>query len=330
MKNQYNEQIVNEYIDEYINVRYYNLIENSRQRAFYLNIKNNLKKVKDRLQKENEKTKFDDIVKYKEKERIIENVCDAFDYILFFDNVRSVDRMKSIDDMDELIDNLYKRREKTYLINERVSTKKELKKLVKDTMISKDVFLDNCFSDDFELNIKRFDTKENIYKVELKSNIQMPMIYSDMAIQRAFDSALVKEDRLLVEYTLLSVIVIRDIVEANFKDQYIVEFTLSLLGKDQKLKNILKPIDDPALQDKINLNIMYEDFEVNKKKIFDLMKLGYKFSLTLDNSFKQIDELPRLSMFSYIIIDQNLKCYKELSQQKKKYNIIENTNKWGE
>ena len=330
MKNQYNEQIVNEYIDEYINVRYYNLVENSRQRAFYLNIKNNLKRVKDRLQKENEKTKFDDIVKYKEKERIIENVCDAFDYILFFDNVRSVDRMKSIDDMDELIDNLYERREKTYLINERVSTKKELKKLVKDTMISKDLFLDNCFSDDFELNIKRFDTKENIYKVELKSNIQMPMIYSDMAIQRAFDSALVKEDRLLVEYTLLSVIVIRDIIEANFKDQYIVEFTLSLLGKDQKLKNILKPIDDPALQDKINLNIMYEDFEVNKKKIFDLMKLGYKFSLTLDNSFKQIDELPRLSMFSYIIIDQSLKCYKELSQQKKKYNIIENTNKWGE
>ncbi len=330
MKNQYNEQIVNEYIDEYINVRYYNLVENSRQRAFYLNIKNNLKRVKDRLQKENEKTKFDDIVKYKEKERIIENSCDAFDYILFFDNVRSVDRMKSIDDMNELIDNLYERREKTYLINERVSTKKELKKLVKDTMISKDLFLDNCFSDDFELNIKRFDTKENIYKVELKSNIQMPMIYSDMAIQRAFDSALVKEDRLLVEYTLLSVIVIRDIIEANFKDQYIVEFTLSLLGKEQKLKNILKPIDDPALQDKINLNIMYEDFEVNKKKIFDLMKLGYKFSLTLDNSFKQIDELPRLSMFSYIIIDQSLKCYKELSQQKKKYNIIENTNKWGE
>lgn len=330
MKNQYNEQIVNEYIDEYINVRYYNLVENSRQRAFYLNIKNNLKNVKDRLQKENERTKFDDIVKYKEKERIIENVCDAFDYILFFDNVRSVDRMKSIDDMDELIDNLYERREKTYLINERVSTKKELKKLVKDTMISKDLFLDNCFSDDFELNIKRFDAKENIYKVELKSNIQMPMIYSDMAIQRAFDSALVKEDRLLVEYTLLSVIVIRDIIEANFKDQYIVEFTLSLLGKEQKLKNILKPIDDPALQDKINLNIMYEDFEVNKKKIFDLMKLGYKFSLTLDNSFKQIDELPRLSMFSYIIIDQSLKCYKELSQQKKKYNIIENTNKWGE
>lgn len=330
MKNQYNEQIVNEYIDEYINVRYYNLVENSRQRAFYLNIKNNLKRVKDRLQKENEKTKFDDIVKYKEKERIIENVCDAFDYILFFDNVRSVDRMKSIDDMDELIDNLYERREKIYLIKERVSTKKELKKLVKDTMISKDLFLDNCFSDDFELNIKRFDTKENIYKVELKSNIQMPIIYSDIAIQRAFDSALVKEDRLLVEYTLLSVIVIRDIVEANFKDQYIVEFTLSLLGKEQKLKNILKPIDDPALQDKINLNIMYEDFEVNKKKIFDLMKLGYKFSLTLDNSFKQIDELPRLSMFSYIIIDQSLKCYKELSQQKKKYNIIENTNKWGE
>ena len=323
LKNQYNEQISSKYIDEYINVRYYNLVNNSKQRAFYLTIKENLRKVKDSLHKENKKSKFDDVVKYKEKEKSIDNTFDAFDFILFFDNVRSVDTMKSINDMNELLDNLYERREKKYLIKERNSTKNELKHLVKNTMINKEVFLENCFSDKFELDIKRVNSKNNIYITSLKSNIKMPSLYSESAIQKAFDSQIVKEDRLLVEYTLLSVIVIRDIIEADFKDQYITEFAISLLRKKNKLKNVLKIIDDPALQDKINLNIMYEEFSTNKDKIFSLIKKGYKFCITLDNSLKDVNELSKLSMFSYIIIDKNLRSYKELVKLNKKYNIIE-------
>ena len=231
--------------------------------------------------------------------------------------------MKKIKNIEEVIDKLYQKRENEYLIKERESTKEEFTDLIKTDMEKSEEFLNKYFLDrTFELAIKKAQNKNDIYKIELISNVTIPMIYSQTAIELAYNSELISEDRLLPEYTLLSLIVARDIVESNFKDQYIVEFTHTLLRKKQKLKRVLEIIDDPAIQDKVNLKVNYEDLEKNKKYLFDLMKEGYKFALELDNTLRDAGEVEKLSMFSYIVVPKKVKLYKELMRRYKKVNKI--------
>lgn len=324
-KKDYNQEIAEEYVENYINARYYNLSYKESNRVFYLRIKENLFKVMQNLlvknEKEKERTK--DYIKYRRNEAIITNMFTVFDYIFFFDKVRDIDNMKKIKNIEEVIDKLYQKRENEYLIKERQTTKEEFTELIKSDMEENEAFLNKYFADrTFELSIKRAPNKNDIYNIELISNVTIPMIYSQTAIDLAYNSELISEDRLLPEYTLLSLIVARDIVESNFKDQYIVEFTETLLRKKQKIKRVLEIIDDPAIQDKINLKVHYEDLEKNKKYIFELMKEGYKFAVELDNSLKDASEIEKLTMFSYVVVPKKVKLYKELMRRYKKSNKI--------
>ena len=102
------------------------------------------------------------------------------------------------------------------------------------------------------------------------------------------------------------------------KDQYIVEITPTILRKKQKLKQVLEIIDDPALQDKINLKIQYEELPKYKNNLFELMKEGYKFAIELDNSLKDASEIEKLTMFSYIVVPKKVRLYKEIIRRYKK------------
>ena len=320
-KKDYDQEIADIYIENYINARYYNLSYKENNRVFYLRIKEALLKVMQNLLEKNEKEKerTKDYVNYRQKEKIITNMFTAFDYIFFFDKVRDVENMRKIKTIDEVIDKLYQKRENEYLINERVSTKEEFTELVNSDMESSEAFLNRYFANKtFELAIKKFPNQSNVYNIELISNVTIPMIYSQTAIDMAFNSELISEDRLLPEYALLSLVIARDIVEANFKDQYIVEFTTTLLRKKQKLKQVLEIINDPAIQDKINFKIKYEDLPKYKKEIFELIKEGYKFTIELDNSLKDAGEIEKLTMFSYIIVPKKVRLYKEIMRRNKK------------
>ncbi len=320
-KKDYDQEIAEIYVENYINARYYNLSYKENNRIFYLRIKENLLKVMQELLEKNEteKQRIGDYVNYRRKEKIIVNMFTAFDYIFFFDKVRDIENMKRIKSIKEVIDKLYQKRENEYLIKERASTKEEFTEFVETNMEENEAFLNKYFADKtFELGIKKVPNKNNIYNIELISNVTIPMIYSQTAIELAFNTELIKEDRLLPEYTLLNLIIARDIVEANFKDQYIVEFATTLLRKKQKLKQVLEIINDPALQDKINLKIYYEELPKYKNELFELMREGYKFAIELDNSLKDAGEIEKLTMFSYIIVPKKVRLYKEIMRRNKK------------
>ena len=324
-KKDYDQEIADLYVENYINARYYNLSYKENNRVFYLRIKEALLKVMENqlVLNEKEKERTHNYVNYRQKEKIIQNMYTAFDYIFFFDKVRDIENMKKIKSIEEVIDKLYIKRENEYEINERVSTKQEFIDIVNKNMEDSEAYLNKYFADKtFELDIKKVTDKNNVYKIELISNTTIPMIYSQTAIEMAFNTELIKEDRLLPEYALLSLMVTRDIVEANFKDQYLVEFTISLLKKKQKLKQVLSLISDPALQDKINLKIDYEELPKLKDSLFELMKEGYKFAIVLDNSLKNPAELDKLSMFSYIIVPKKLRLYKEIKRRNKRADKI--------
>ena len=308
----YDAKIVQEYIQTYVNVRYYNVctIENTK-RPFFLRIMDELNIKEQKLMK----------IYGAEKEKIITNVKKAFSYILFFDNVRKVENFKNIESIKEVIKELVAMREKEFGIPSVPEFEKNLYKRIIDDMLKKDVFLDKFMTDEFNINVQNTNSSY-IYLAKLEHNLIMPRQYSEFAINKVYNSGVIGEDKLEIEYMLLSVIAIRDIINGRFKDTYIAEFQTTLFKKEKKLNKILSVLDNQELQEKITLNIQYSEFSTNKAKIFEFVKRGYKFTITLDNSLRDVNEIQKLRMFKFLILPKDLNLYKEIKKQKTLVNNI--------
>ena len=147
----------------------------------------------------------------------------------------------------------------------------------------------------------------------------MNLLYN---LKIVYNEGIVAEDKLQVEYILLSVVVISDIINGNFDDKYIAEFASTLFKKKQKLDSILSILGNQELQDKIHLNIMYSDYIKNQKSILAYTKKGYNFTITLDNTVKSIEDVEKLKMFKMVIVPQKLSLYKEIKSNKEILNNV--------
>lgn len=315
----YNKEVIDEYLRTYINARYYNIVHTDKSaRAFYVRILNELNYKQEILEC---KMKEEEI---EADERIINYSKEVFEYILFFDNVRNVENFKKIKSLKEIVNKLVEIREKKFKIKNTDDFAGKLYQEIINDMIEKEVFLDNFESDDFQLEIRNSEERENIYFTEIKSNFKISEIYSEYAKNKVLNSGIVAEDKLQIEYILLSVIALKDILNGNFEDIYVAEFSTSLFNKIKKVETILSLISNQALQAKINVNIMYEDYIDNYQLITSLIKKGYNFCITLDNSMKEVEELEKLKIFNAVILPNNLEIYKKVKEKKNIYtNIIE-------
>lgn len=315
----YNKEVIEEYLKTYINARYYNIVNVEKvSRAFYMRILNELNYKEEILK---EKIKEEEI---EADERIIKYSKEVFEYILFFDNVRKVDNFKNIKSVKEVVKKLVEIKEKKFKIKNTPDFEEKLYKEIVNDMLEKDIFLDKFESDEFYLNLENSNENEYVYFAKIENNIHINENYSDYAKNKVFNSGVIAEDKLEIEYILLSLISIKDILSGNFNDIYIAEFANTLFNKSQKIESILSLISNQALQEKININIMYEDYTKNKEKIMSLVNRGYNFAITLDSSFKNIDELEELKIFRFVILKSNLEIYKDVKKKKEIYaNIIE-------
>lgn len=303
----YNEEIVQEYLKTYINSRYYNINdEASPSRAFYLKITDALNR-KEKVLSE----------KYQDDELIfVHNVKKVFFFILFFDNVRKIENFKNIKSIKQVIKQLIVMCKKEFGLKVQENLEEELYKEITSDMLSKDIYLDNFGTNDFCLDFEKCKEDESIYYTTLDYNIKLPMQYSDAAINKVYNTGIISEDKLEIEYILLNVVVIRDIINGNFKDTYIAEFSTNLFKKKQKIDSVLGIINNQALQDKILLNITYEEFIKNKNKILEYTKEGYNFVITLDDTLKDFEEVKKLKMFRYVLVPQNIKMHKLIMKNK--------------
>lgn len=312
----YNEEIVAEYLKTYINARYYNIRNTEKPaRAFYLRIIDELEFKQNILVKRNE-TDTEDRDERQENLKMINNVKHVFEYILFFDNVRRIENFKKIDSLREIIKKMLDVVQQEYRIKKAKDIEDKLYKEVTHDLIEKDVFLDKFETDEFILEFENCEQIEDLYIAKLNHNVKMPAQYSESAIERVFSEGIVAEDKLQVEYILLSLMVVRDIVDGDFDDIYIAEFTSTLFKKKTKLDSILSLIDNQALQEKIHINIDYSDYMKNHKTILEHTNKGYNFAITLDSSIKSVEDVERLKMFKFVIAPRNLVLYKELKQNK--------------
>ena len=186
--------------------------------------------------------------------------------------------------------------------------------------------VEKFLSNEFYLKITNYPDKLKIYRINLKfKNIKFPLEYSEFAINKAFQTGLMAEDKLVIEYYLVVLQILKDVLKLNFKRKYILEFADTLLKKPKKIKGILNIISSSAVQDKVSLKIKYEQFIQNKEIIYDLMRNGYKITIILDNSFDvTFKNIETLQMFEFVIISRDLKKYNEIKQEVKElHNIIE-------
>ena len=295
------------YIKKYIEIRYYNFYDYDTNRTLR-------KKILDNLRNLAEELCIDNI----EDREIIDQMCVFFYYILYFDNVS---RTKN---MEQTIEKIYKLR-KRVLEKENEDFKVELYKIIKEYKKQKEKLLDKYTSNEFFIKLSNYPNKLNVYRVNLKFDIKFPLIYSEFAINKAFNVGLINEDKLLIEYYLIANQVLKDVLRQNFTKEYVLEFTDKLLDKPNKLKNLLNIIENNAVKDKISIKIKYESFINYKEKIYDLMRNGYKITIILDNSFKpDYKSIESLETFKYVIVNKDLKKYKEIISYKKRIkNIIE-------
>ena len=305
-ENKIKKDIVESFIEKYINIRYYNFYNddiNSKLRT----------RILDHLKEEGEKLSIYNI----EDREFIENCLVFFYYVLYFDKViQSRDIRKTIEKIAKLRKRvLGKENEKEFIEN--------LYSKMLDYDIEKDNLIVKYETDEFGLKFTNYQDKLDVYRVNLKYNFQMPLIYSEFAINKAFNTGLINEDKLQVEYNLISMQVLKDILKQDFKKQYVLEFSDTLLDKPKKLKTLLNILNNQGEKDKLSIKIRYEKFLEKKEEIYELLREGFRVTAILDNSFTiDYKNIENLKIFKYIIINKNLKCYKEIARNKKNLNNV--------
>ena len=293
---QYNKRYNDIYTEKYINSRYYNFFNDNDENTTIRKI------VLEELRKTQEYLISTDL---QEKE-IIEKIHIFFCYFLYFDDV------VYCKDVKIKISQIAKLRKK--ILNKECE---EFEENLYREMITlndeKEKLLSNFDTDEFSLKIKNYKTVKNIYRVILKQNIKFPIEYSELAVNKVFNVGIINEDKLIIEYYLITVQIIKDIIRQNFKKQYIVEFAETLLSKPKKILGILNVIDNSAIQDKISLKVRYEYYLENKEKIYELMRERHRFAIILDNSFEvDYKNMENLKMFKYVLLNRESKHYSKI------------------
>ena len=179
-------RISDQYIDAYINVRFYNFYNKDENLSFRKNYLNVIK--------ETEKNIIED---YPENTKLIENMGLFYYYILYFDRISYRKNSK------ETVEKLYKMR-KRILQKDNEDFKEEFYKTYRDYLRKKIKFIKQFEDDEFFIKIIPYKKGENVGKVIIQNNVKLPKVYSNWAIDKAFNTGIISEDKLLVEYNLVS------------------------------------------------------------------------------------------------------------------------------
>lgn len=243
-----------------------------------------------------------------EKQKLIEQHALYISFIQYFDYMIKPDS----EDLEKMIKKI-EQDERTVKSIEEFSKKH-------DSRVKK--FLEQFESKDFFLEIQDCPKKVNLHFAKLCYNINFPILYSNFAIEQAFNTGKINEDKYLVAYYILAGIIIKDFIVEAYKNEYIIEFPDTIFDKKQKLNRVLEIIDNGFIKDKICFMVDYDKFKNNRKKFSELIKKGYNFGIKLNQKLDQTEVL-RIEIFKYIILNKGFNYYSELRKMNKNLKIIE-------
>ena len=157
----------------------------------------------------------------------------------------------------------------------------------------------------FVLNYDELSSKKNIYVLNLEHNISFSKVYSDYIVDKVYSDDIIAEDKSLIELSLLSIELINNMLDANFKNKYMIYLKESIYGKDNKLSKVRGVMDDEFIKNSLYIIIHYEDIIKNKKIIKEMKKSGYKFAVLFNNTV-EVSETNQsiLSIADYLVMDK--------------------------
>jgi len=294
----YQKNLCQIFIDKYIEVRYYN-------ETNYFDTKDFINRINKELIDLAEKIASEDNIED------IKNIIGLFGYIVYFDDVNIINN--EMDLIDSLVnDNIIK-------INNKSDVKDKIKKWCIELRESKDKFNNTIHTKQFNILEKRIH--KDLYYLELKHNIKVSNLYSEYAINKAYNSGTIAEDKLFVLYILTSFLVLNNAINLDFSKFYLVPFSNTLFEKEKKCARLLNVFDNQLAKKFISIRITYSDYKKNKKIVDSLISQGYRFSMELDSSYT--GNIEELVLFPYIFVyDDSPECEMLLRYKERLKSII--------
>ena len=134
------------------------------------------------------------------------------------------------------------------------------------------------------------------------NNVKIPDLFSDIAINRVYNSGIINEDKMTVFYLLTEREILVDMENFDSDNKYLIEFPQSLIDKKNKLSSLLKTMDSDYLKERMIFKVLYSDY-LNKKDDYDkLIHDGYSLAVIID---EEVNNTTLLNIFSYIILEGN-------------------------
>jgi len=203
------------------------------------------------------------------------------------------------------------------LYNEKFVESDTLIKLVKENIKLKRKYLKNHETDKFTVSYKKIG-KLDLYNTSLIYNFEFPKIYSEYAINKVYNSNMIHEQKLLVLYNIVSLKILNEIIDYNFKTKYIIDYPFSILEKKEKNHRLLEIINSEACKDKVSIKIDYQLYLENKDYVDELIKDGFHIIICFVKkvNFTEIS-IKKLDVFDYILVsDKELyEYYLSLSER---------------
>ncbi len=283
--NKYERRLVRPFVEKYISIRYYN--------EYFVRES----KFTDVLNKELNHIAKSMISESENKADTIKNIFALFSYILFFE------KLDNYNGINALLKSLFEDTAITLKYSD--FAKDELSELIRNYIYKKNEFFKIFDINEFVLFGNRYS--KNTYVMDLVQNCNLSKLYSQYAIDTAYNSEVVTENKVYLELLLLSGKVLQDIINFNFKSDYVIDFPATLFSKQKKILRYTNVLDNEYLKARISLKIKYKDYKEYKKQVNDLINDGYSISLEIDDTYDM--DFSHLLLFSYIFIDKKHQNY---------------------
>ena len=290
-KNKCNKELSMAFIEKYITVRYYNETNYPGEKDFINRINKELLDLLDKLVLDDN---IDDL----------KNIVALFGYIMYFDDVCVM--TKEMEVIDAIInDGVIK-------ISDSENMRLELKEWYLSYNLNKERFHD-------AINTKKFNLVEEkiyhrLYSLVLEHNVKISNLYSEYAVDKAYNSGVVNEDKLFITYILASNSVLNNAINLYFSRYYLVPLASTLFSKEKKISRLLKILDSPLTKKFIHIKVTYSDYIDNKGFVDKLINSGYSFIMELDSKYSGDSNL--LYLFPYIMVMKDSPEYEMLMRDK--------------
>lgn len=294
MGDMFDSYVFDELLNVYINARYYNAYEKV-SKNFENNINYYVKEASLKLMKDNAL-----------KKDIIKIMFGLFRFVPYFDDVKKGVSWNIVIDKIQL-----------YLKGngfENLDFSNALLTLIKKDEDVKNEYLSLFDNNNFILSFQKTNIKR-LENISIDYDIKFPKLYSEYAIDKVFNSGVIGEDKIFIEYYLVCSNILKKIIAGDFSFNYLVDFDINMRDKKNKWAWMLNIVDNEIVKENLSFKIKYSDFVDNKKFIYDLIRDGFRFAVILDDSY-DLDLLTdsKLSVFSYIIVSEMKNRYSELGK----------------